>query len=241
MKCSREKCRYKAIKRGVCKKHYENLPLKGDIPRGPVAERVRLLRLRGYSWEALEAATGMSIGCLILDNPCVRAETAAKVLAVPVPARIADFGGIVPSIGSCRRLRALMAIGYPQNVLADELGVDRRNLCRICAKPGTSAALAVRIDELFQRLELIPGPSDGARRWAARRGWPAPMDWDEDTIDDPDAQPAAPVQASVTWLDRYQELKELGVPESRIPERMGMKSKSFERQLMRLGITKGAA
>lgn len=237
MKCSREKCRYKAIKRTVCKKHYENLPLKGDVPREPVAERVQLLRRRGYSWEALEAATGVSIGGLILDNPCVRAETAAKVLSVPVPARITDFGGIVPSVGSSRRLRALMAIGYPQNQLAEMLGVDRRNLCRIFTKPGLSAALAARIDELFLRLESIPGPSDHARRWAASRGWEPPFAWDSETIDDP----AELVEASVTWLEKYTELKEIGVPESRIPERMGIDAKSVERHLMRLGLFKGAA
>lgn len=97
----------------------------------------------------------------------------------------------VPALGVTRRLRALAAIGYGTQELADRRGCAQQlvakyragfydNLLRVNAEKWCA---------LYDELHMLPGPSQRARNHAAREGWGSPLAWDD--IDDPDETPQA--------------------------------------------------
>lgn len=95
----------------------------------------------------------------------------------------------VPAIGTQRRLQALHAIGWPRKELMQRLGVTDHGTWLTVVdfiRPTTRDKVRALYDELWNK----PGPSKWTRTWAANRGYPPPMAWDDDTIDDPDARPA---------------------------------------------------
>ena len=141
--------------------------------------------------------------------------------------------------GTERRLRALVAIGYMQSEIAREMGTHESWLSRLIGGYGrtVNAATVARVKEVYDRLAMTPGPSDRARRHAKAKGWPPPLAWDEDTIDDPAATPDVGRRETVTFEDRYTELRELGYHDLQIVSKLGIKPESLLRQLDRYGIT----
>lgn len=93
--------------------------------------------------------------------------------------------------GTRRRLRALQAIGWPLQSIAEQLGyTDQGALTPILYRQKQiEIGTAQRIATLYDRLSMTPGPSRRVTAIARRRGWPPPLAWDGDTIDDPYAQP----------------------------------------------------
>jgi hypothetical protein len=102
-----------------------------------------------------------------------------------------------PVIGSARRLRALTAAGWGTAYLADRLGdrIGHIREWRAERYPTVLAETDQRIRDLYAELaDRTPPPSRAgthARLHAERMGWPLPICWDDDTIDDPDAEPWA--------------------------------------------------
>lgn len=147
----------------------------------------------GMSMSALAAAAGVSVQVICRinqDQRAVRRDTEAKILSVApgvtTAARPGQAEPFVPSIGTRRRIRALLAIGWRH---AD-----------ITAAAGTNSAVALhqqgrwvtlRKHEAFARayrdLAGRPGPSEKSRRWAQKLGYPGPLDWDDI---DHDTEPA---------------------------------------------------
>lgn len=114
---------------------------------------------------------------------------------------------LVPAIGSTRRIRALATLGWSVAKLAAELGVNRQRLGRLALSDTTSVETARAIGTLYDRLWCIPAPASTsadkaaatrARAESSRLGWNKPLDWEDDTLDDPNAQPFN--EAQVTRL-----------------------------------------
>lgn len=97
-----------------------------------------------------------------------------------------------PAIGIQRRIRALCAFGWSIAEQSRRMGItDARALSHIAhRKRHVYAATHHRVVALYEQLQMTPGPSDHARRWAAAHGWAPPFCWDAETIDDPAAKPA---------------------------------------------------
>lgn len=93
--------------------------------------------------------------------------------------------------GTVRRLRALQAIGWTTRALAAELGVHQREMHRMMTRSGKISRQTVdNVVNLFDRLQTV-NATPKTRIWEAqRRELPPPLAWDEETIDDPAAQPA---------------------------------------------------
>jgi hypothetical protein len=98
---------------------------------------------------------------------------------------------LVGTMGSRRRLRALMAIGHSEGDLASALGWTRRAVGGLVAGEHdlTRAAKAAAVSELYERLCGTAGDSQRSRSWAQRRGWAPPLAWND--IDDPAENPSA--------------------------------------------------
>lgn len=125
------------------------------------------------------------------------ANFAAKILAVrPDPWQLTDRSR-VDATGTRRRVQALVAIGWSQQVIANRVGVDRSNF-DMRSRPMVTARLARAIRDLYDELWNVTPPQETqhqrisvarARGHAQRYAWLPPLAWDDDTIDDPTAQP----------------------------------------------------
>jgi hypothetical protein len=214
-------------------------------------ERIEALRGLGIGFRRIGELTGVNFrvlqgitvgrGNAALPVKKVKRTTEAKVLAVPLPTirasyRLAAPGARVPITGTRRRLQALMAIGYTQTYLCTLISDSvwgNRNLWTNKYE-STSAWIAARVADIFDQLQSTPGPSQRARNWAVKNGWPNPYAWDEDTIDDPAAQPCAGTGPRASTSERIAELHELGIHDiNDIAQRLGVQPKSVERQIHR--------
>ncbi|HOW94059.1 MAG TPA: hypothetical protein PLF91_06175 [Mycolicibacterium fallax] len=259
--CIKLTCARPATRRGMCNSCYGTYSTRQKAygrwetlytDAEPVRTHVRNLQAVGLGLRRIAELAGVhrsQLTSLLNGRPHrgtgpsrqVNRDLAAKILAVPVPDiphRLAADRHRIPGIGTTRRLQALVAFGYTQSDLCSRLGMSATN--GTCLFSGTrglvTATTARKIEALFDALQLIPGPSDRARQRAARRGWAPPLAWDEDTIDNPDARPDRGQDLKGGFLERYQELVDLGVGQIECARRMGITFRSLQRQLHRHGI-----
>lgn len=103
--------------------------------------------------------------------------------------------GVKPGIGSARRLRALVTLGYPPNRLALRLGLLSSEVLDLLYLPRSGTIQvwkAENIAALYDELWDQPRHDDAAQRSqivARREGWLPPLAWDDDLIDEPNGQP----------------------------------------------------
>jgi hypothetical protein len=97
----------------------------------------------------------------------------------------------IDATGTQRRIRALMRIGWRYRDLEHWLGVGKclHNLNRSDTR-SVHVDSARRVATVYNALSMTPGPSVKTRRLAEAWGWPSPLAWDDDAIDDPKARPA---------------------------------------------------
>lgn len=106
---------------------------------------------------------------------------------------------LVDARGTIRRIRALQAIGWTFQHIADEAGMPDRCLIpdlvdRKMVRPETAAA----IDKAYRALCMKPGPSNKTRRIAAKNHWAPPLLWDDI---DHDKAPATGAAKQPDWVD----------------------------------------
>ncbi|MGW0245519.1 hypothetical protein ACWDYH_02655 [Nocardia goodfellowii] len=246
--------------RGMCRTSYDRYRRR-EIAYGRWQPRVSVDSVRAHI-EQLRAA-GLCAGQLAElagvaettvvnaarpDSRRVSAEVERAILAVPVPDRVADVvadNALVPALGAQRRIQALVSNGYPIAHLARELEIwpGSSVMSALTGRPNTtsggtgetiSAAKERAIKALFDRLQMVPGPSDRARAFGRSHGWPLPFEWDEDTIDRPDATPARarwnPASARAERQQQVQELTNKGAPAWQIANQLGITQRSVVRQ-----------
>jgi len=150
----------------------------------------------------------------------VRRGSEQRILLIPVPARReqSENRSCGDATGTHRRLCALMAMGWPQDVLERRLRFRDQWITASLRRRNVSASAAASVktlyDELWnQRPEqlglVLPEDAEESRERAASRGWVGPLAWDDDTIDDPaavpmlDAEPPAPTSAGEKAVARW--------------------------------------
>ncbi|MER7046728.1 hypothetical protein [Streptomyces jumonjinensis] len=209
--------------------------LAGKPRRTPAVQtRAHAERLRAAGWSQAQIARAADIhhriiSAIIAGQPTVARHTALAILTISIGPPPADLRDTDPT-GTIRRVRALVAIGWPLAQLAPQLGLHQSALGRLARghHPMVRAATAERVAREYRRLARIPGPSTHARSIARRNGWLSPMAWDD--IDDPDTQPETDMQSGP--LNRNQQgaarreeivhLVEFGISEGEIAARLGM-------------------
>lgn len=254
-KCGRD---YSPLRRGYC--HRCDMQRRARhgyqcsyVDAAPAREHVTALRAAGIGLRRLEVLSGVSRSALTSlvngraergsgPSKRVSAATAHAILAVDAPEvphhGVAD-NQLVAAIGTVRRMQALVANGHPRRALAQRLGIAPSNAGPLfdTATRRITAATARKVDALFNELETTAGPSTRARNEGRRRGWPLPLQWDADTLDDPAAAAASAVGARVGFDVRYRELRALGYSDAAIAGREGIQLESLYQRLRRLGIT----
>ncbi len=255
-------CGRRASRRGMCSLHY-NTRRERDIAYGrwksgyvdaePARRHALALRAAGMGRRRLAAISGVSdsvIHVLINGRPergtppsrRIAAGNARAILAVPIPdVSLLAAGARVDITGTARRLQSLVSLvaaGYTQADLAGRLGISQANSTALFHGQGlVLAATALRVADLYDRLSMTAGPSHVARERARKLGWPPPLAWDDDTIDNLDAQPDIGERRTVPFLERYGEMRDLGLGQDEIAARMGVARESLLRQLDRHGAS----
>lgn len=143
-------------------------------------------------------------------TPSVRITKSAQARILAISLDLAG-GAKTPGIGSRRRLQALVANGWSMSKLAGKLGFLPSNFMSVIHDgPGALTVSTVKaVQVLYDQLWDAAPPRDThrdkiaysrARRYAANPearsiryslepAWAGPLAWDDDTIDDPDAEP----------------------------------------------------
>ncbi|MET8648527.1 hypothetical protein [Nocardia aurea] len=138
---------------------------------------------------------GSTFNRFMREKPAtVSRSTADAIQSIQIPNRVTDWiaiaegNDLVPAIGARRRMRAMVAAGHPPSALAHELNVHRPIVSALLHRGKRIRAYRHhQVVALFNRLQLIPGPSDDARAYGKAKKWSLPFQWDEDEIDEPDA------------------------------------------------------
>lgn len=159
--------------------------------------RHHLERLLAAGWTRAQIARASdvahrTVGVALTDATTVSTRTARGILSIPIGPPPADQRD-VDATGTVRRIRALVAIGWPLAQLAPRFGLYVTALGRI-ANGQLEHVRATTADTIaldYRHLARTPGPSVRARRHAAAHGWYGPAAWDDRTIDDPTAVPEA--------------------------------------------------
>lgn len=261
--CSRG-CGRRRSRRGLCAACYETRRTR-DTAYGrwetlytdatPVRAHIAALRAAGMGTRAIAAAAGVNrqniqqalIGRPDRGTPPSRKmlrRIADAILAVPVPevphSGVAA-GARVSAVGTTRRLRALVAIGWTQAALCEQLGWKPENGSRLFrgATTTVTAATAQKVAALYDNLSMTPGPSLRARAHAQTQRWAPPLAWDDTAIDNPNARPDRARGRKGGFVERYTELVDLGYSQIDCARRMGITWASLQEQLNRHGLPVG--
>lgn len=231
--CRRPNCTNRVDRVGLCEKHYRASKDRGYIDSAAIRQHITALNdtgmsLRAIAYEAAMTEYGIR---LILENTRVQKNTADRIFAIPV----GGGNGLVAALGARRRVQSLAAIGWPQCEVAARIGERPKHLSQFLQNNQIRADKVRRIKAVFDELCTKPGPSEQSRRYAQRAGWPPPLAWDDDTIDDPKAKPQHDARRHVVFAERYEELREFkGVEKAAdIAEHLEMKVENAERQIAR--------
>lgn len=145
----------------------------------------------GMSMSAIAAAAGVSVQVvwnLTRGQRTLKRTTEAKILAVTPgvtnAARPDCTEPFVPAIGTRRRIRALLAIGWRHSDITAAAGRQSANSLH---QQGRWVTKSLHDDfaRAYRELSGKPGPSEASRRRASKLGYLGPLDWD-DIDHDPD-------------------------------------------------------
>lgn len=252
--CRYQGCRRRALESGLCRVHGEaqlRWQAGGFTDAGPVRRHMLALLDAGLSVRAVRCVTGVDHRCLarlVVGSPetgtwpqgRIPAAAARRILEIPIPvATSAAAPAEVPAVGSIRRLRALVSIGYDAQELLQELGLGERAGWALLAgiTRVVEAGTARRIAAAFEERQMRAGSCEVCRGEAARHGWAPPLAWDEHSIDNPAAEPDRGQRRQVFFDELYAELREMGLHQEAIAARMGITIDSLNRQLLRYGMS----
>lgn len=155
--------------------------------------RHHIERLIAANWTQAQIAraagiTHHVIGDIRRGRQVVANSTALAILSVPIGPAPPDVRD-TDATGTMRRLRALVAIGWPIDQLAPQFGIFSTALGNIArgelerVRITTADTVALH----YQQLSRRPGPSNRGRILARKKGWHGPLAWDD--IDDPNCEP----------------------------------------------------
>lgn len=179
-----------------------------EVDAAPALAHIQTLRAHGMTIAHIATAAGITHSGLTdlidRDSGKVHATTRDAILAVQ-PANPTDHTGLrtgmVRAVGTARRVRALGAIGWSQQQIADHAGLNVNALVSIVSRGrrtvrlSTARRIAATYDELWNTPPPTTTETDRIRvtrvlAHARTRRWPPPLAWDDERIDNPRHQPA---------------------------------------------------
>lgn len=96
---------------------------------------------------------------------------------------------MVDSTGAHRRLQALACMGHDAARIARHIGLSTAAVHHLLRRKNVLAGKLALVKKAYADLADVQGTSWRVRQIAADKNWAPPMAWDDDTIDDPNAEP----------------------------------------------------
>lgn len=252
--CRCEQCRKANSRYAARRERIDYVTSKVDST--DVRAHVQWLRDNGMGTRSIAEAAGVARSTIAAlecspktgrPKSTVDINVARRLLAVhhDLPA-----GANIDAIGLRRRIQALAAIGWCFAELDRRLGHDKGYTSHLALQGNVRVASRDKIINLYDELWCVEPPNTTrAERYArsrilnlARRNlWPSPLAWDDDTIDDPNAEPqgfVVPREAKARPLaDVIEDFEDTRDHHGGLviiaADRLRMKPETLERQLFR--------
>lgn len=183
----------------------------GLVDAEPVREHVEMLQAFGLGWKRIGELSGVghtAVSSLIYGRKGSNSdprkgevlkrtsrEKAEKILAVKPDLSLLAEGALVPSRGVHRRVQALVARGWSQSKVAQQVNFTRSNFGGMMHAPQVSAGLHRRVAALYEEWCMLEPPHEEWREkiafnrsvnYAKARRWVPPLAWDDiDTDPEP--------------------------------------------------------
>lgn len=230
------------------------------VDAAPARLHVQALMEFGIGWKRIAAIAGVPTGVLtklLYGDPQrglapfkqIRPKNATALLKVePTMGNLGSVAAI-DATGTRRRLQALVASGWPQARLAARLNMTPGNFSGTMRRPQvtvrTARLAAALYDELWREDPRAHGVDNQAysraRNHASTRAWAPVGAWDDDTIDDPQAQPCTgeqqhPNREELATIRReeVEHLDRCGLSESEIATRLKVSARHVRDTLRHL-------
>ena len=161
------------------------------VPVDRALAHVTRLRDAGMSCDAITRAAGLG-ECTLRHLPYrtrgILRTTEARILSVSLAVHDPY---LLPVLGTTRRLRGLAVMGWTLRAITGHVPLTTKTLSLLMAgaQPYVTWYAAEHIARAYDQLCMRRGPSERARVYAQRKGWAPPLAWDEDDLDDPNAEP----------------------------------------------------
>lgn len=166
------------------------------VDPAPVTRHVHALLATGLTARGIATLARVSPTTIarFRDGDYARAQrsVATRILAVRADAILdrPDNDGFVPRIGAVRRVQALLAIGWRhEDITAAMPTHTRAHLILSQHGPFVTRTTHDAVVAAYDALSMRPGQSDVTRKRALAAGFAPPLAWDDETIDDPAAEP----------------------------------------------------
>lgn len=115
---------------------------------------------------------------------------------------------LVPAVGTHRRIQALHRLGWSATEISRRAGRSQFWTQHVLRSPKVQQDTADMIARIYDDLSMTWNTASWAPRTAAyarAKGWPPPLAWDDDDLDNPDAKPYAdhvPVEVDEVVVER---------------------------------------
>ncbi|MFF8178480.1 hypothetical protein [Streptomyces chartreusis] len=207
-RCRRTECVERYNERNMARLRAKKAGIwDGFVDAEPVRQHLLQLEAAGIGPGWVAATTGLSIQTIrdfLVPNISrgrgrrqrTSPDMAAKILAVTEENHLR---GKVPGAGSARRIKALVAAGWPLKHIAVHAELSPPNMTDLLHRETVYASTAKAVASAYEGLKGLKPERHGvdkvqakrARNWADRQNWPTVAYWAErmDVIDDPDFEP----------------------------------------------------
>ncbi|MFI6033008.1 hypothetical protein ACIBBD_02260 [Streptomyces sp. NPDC051315] len=224
----RHNARRRAIRAGIIQ------PARVLVDAEPVRQHILDLQTIGHSITCIARLAGVAhttVGNFLHGRPSSRRgrqrqttpETAAKILAVKP----------LTTVGTMRRIQALVAVGWPSRRVAAYAGVSNRWVIELRPDAVILISYAEKIVAAYGELRHVkpekhgvhPGHADRARARAKANRWPTPAYWDQhpDDIDDPYFEPLYGVtKREIVAQDANELMRFSGLDRQAAADRLGV-------------------
>jgi hypothetical protein len=139
---------------------------------------------------------------------------------------------LTDATGTRRRLQALCALGWTTDIIGQHLHVDGKVIRHFIQTKTVTTTTASRVRAIYDQLSMTPGPSTITRKRSAAKAWVVPLAWDDDSIDDPHAEPNHAAgggrnRRGAVDVDDARQLLDYGLPVNEVAARFKIKRESL--------------
>lgn len=228
----------------------------GRVPITPIQNHIQHLQDNGISVKQLSRLTGLSLSTLGAikwgrternnqQYTRVLKKTATKILAITPGLEHMAAGRPINATGTRRRLQALMCLGYGKSELGRRLNITPTNMTTLMQRDQVTAGTARKTAILYEQLWNHPRTGtdhrtkisiNRARNYATTHHYLPPMAWDDDTIDNPDTQPADTTKKLTVHEQRMENLEHMldtGTGHAEIMTRLNVSPKGLRQSIQR--------